>query len=96
VQHARIAIDGAEAFEWLSTDRHWVHLDTHWREEARTLPPALTQGKARLRITVATLADNGKGSNGTHVGIERTYVPGASGPAWTEARWQAVSVPFLH
>ena len=96
VQHARIAIDGAEAFKWLSTDRHWVHLDTHWREEARTLPPALTQGKARLRITVATLADNDKGSNGTHVGIERTYVPGASGPAWTEARWQAVSVPFLH
>ena len=88
VQRANISIGSTPAIEWLSTDRHWVHLDTHWREEVRVLPPHVTRGIENLHIKVFVFADDGGG-----VEIARTFAPGSRGPAWTEARWQIVCMP---
>lgn len=92
VQRASIFVDGHFAFLWLSTDRHWSHLDTHWREEIRVLPPKLTRGKKMLRIRVFSESD---GLDLPYVEGGRAYVPNSKGPAWTEARWNAISVPYV-
>jgi hypothetical protein len=88
VQRAAIFVDGLFALDWLSTDRHYDHLDTHWREEVRVLPPHLTNGKSLLRLLVEVITDE--------LGLlgSRSYIPTSLGDAWTEARWRAVCYPF--
>ena len=88
VQRAAIFVDGLFALDWLSTDRHYDHLDTHWREEVRVLPPHLTNGKSLLRLRVEVSTDE-QGLLGS-----RSYIPTSLGDAWTEARWRAVCYPF--
>jgi hypothetical protein len=88
VQRADIFVDGLFALEWLSTDRHYEHLDTHWREEVRVLPPHLTNGKSLLRVRVEVRVDE------QDLLGSRSYVPTSLGGAWTEARWRAACYPF--